>query len=44
MGEFELIVESVEDIRELMRKFAEPQPTVEKRGKKEKVRTFSFSF
>ena len=38
MESFQLIVDSVEGLRELTRQFAEPEPIIIKRGKKEQVR------
>ena len=43
MESFQLIVDSVEGLRELTRQFAEPEPIIIKRGKKEQVRGRAYS-
>ncbi len=36
-GEFELVVCNLDDLRDLVKRFADPELIIEKKGKKEKV-------
>ena len=39
-----MVVENLDDLRDLVKKFAEPEPIIEKKGKKEKVNCYITRF